>query len=487
MQRNKTDVRDKDRIRKWIYLILMRYGFIYRFRPGNVKNKVMNTADIIIRNGKLVTMNPAYPAVIEQTIVIENGKITKIGETDEKADKIIDAKGCIVMPGLSNTHTHLGMTLFRGYGDDMMLQDWLQNRIWPAEACLDARLTAAGSRLACLEMIRSGTTACCDMYFYMDDVARAVEESGMRASLSYGMIELGDEAKGRKELEIARKFVADRNGTAGGRITTMYGPHAPTTCSEDFLARVREQATKDGVGIHIHVLETEAELKQIEEKHGMCPIHLLDKIDFWGPDVLAAHAVWMSDRDIKIFADKGVKVSHNAISNMKLASGIAPIHKMVGAGVNVSLGTDGCASNNSLDMFEEMKTASLLQKVSVMDPTAYPAEEVVRSATVNGGSVIDPLTGMLKEGNKADIIILDVNKAHLTPNAAFMNPGPYSHLVYAARGSDVKTVIIDGKTVMEDYTVLTMDEEKVREDAEKAAAELFEKVRGNRNENVRND
>lgn len=428
-------------------------------------------ADIIIRNGKILTMDPARPAIIESTIVIENGRIAKIGETTEKADKIIDASGCLIMPGLNNTHTHLGMTLFRGYADDTALKDWLEKKIWPAEACLDAKTTEAGVRLACLEMIKSGTTACCDMYFYMDTAARVIDDAGLRASLAYGMIEFGDEERGKKELAVGKKFVSDWQGAANGRITTMYAPHSPVTCSRDFMARVSEQARKDGAGIHIHVLETEAELEQMKRDHGMCSVHYLDEIGFWGPDVLSAHSVWLSDGDIRLFAEKGVRVSHNPISNMKLASGIAPIRKMVEAGVSVSLGTDGCASNNTLDLFEEMKTASLLQKVLTMDPTAYPAEEVIRSATVNGASVIDPQTGILKEGYKADMILLDLKAPHLTPVRNI-----YSHIVYAARGTDVRTMIVDGRILMEDRRVLTMDEDEVMRDAENAVHFLENKI-----------
>ncbi|MDL2261270.1 amidohydrolase family protein [Methanimicrococcus sp. OttesenSCG-928-J09] len=437
---------------------------------------------ILIKNAYIVTMDKNGIAEIPNgRLLIEKNLISKIEDnTDGKADTIaadtvIDAKGAILMPGLSNTHTHLGMTLLRGYADDMALQEWLETKIWPAEANLTAEDVYYGSLLGCLEMIRSGTTAFCDMYFYMDETAKAVEAAGIRGCLSYGMIEFGNEEKGNKELATNEKLVRDWQGKANGRITTMYGPHAPNTCSQSFIARAKNAAEKDGVGVHIHVLETEAELNHMKENHGMCSVHHLDAVDFWNTEkvpVLAAHCVWMSDGDIKLFAEKGVTVSHNPISNMKLASGIAPIQKMLDAGVKVTLGTDGCASNNNLNLFEEMKTAAILQKVGTMDPTALPAKAVVEMATKNGGQVIDKQTGVLKVGNKADMILVDIQKANASPIFDI-----YSHLVYAATGSDVKTMIVDGKILMENYKVLVMDEEEVMKKAKVCALSLAERAK----------
>ena len=432
---------------------------------------------ILIKNAYIVTMDENGTAEIPNgRLLIQNNLISLIednsdGKADSiAADKVIDAEGAVLMPGLSNTHTHLGMTLLRGYADDTALKVWLEEQIWPAEANLTAEDVYCGSLLGCLEMIRSGTTAFCDMYFFMDETAKAVEKSGIRGCLSYGMIEFGNDEKGNKELAVNEKFVSDWNGKAGGRITTMYGPHAPNTCSQSFIARAKDAAKKDGVGVHIHVLETEAELNHMKENFGMCSVHHLDAVDFWNSSdvpVLAAHCVWMSDGDIKLFAEKGVTVSHNPISNMKLASGVAPIQKMLDAGVKVTLGTDGCASNNSLNLFEEMKTAALLQKVETMNPTALPAKAVVEMATKNGGLVIDKKTGVLKVGNKADMILIDIKKANATPIFDV-----YFHLVYSASGSDVKTMIVDGKILMEDYSVLVLNEAEVIENAKKCALEL---------------
>ena len=321
-------------------------------------------------------------------------------------------------------------------------------------------------------MIRSGTTSFADMYFFMDETAKAVEESGLRASLSHGLIEIWNEEKGESDLKEGKRFVRAWQGAADGRIKTMYGPHAPNTCSDEYLAKVKEEARKDGAGIHIHVLETEAELNAMKERYGKCSVHLLDDIGFFGPDVLAAHCVWLSDGDIEILSKKGVNVSHNPVSNMKLASGIAPVYKMLEKGVNVTLGTDGCASNNNLDLFEEMKSAALLHKVNTGNPAALPARQVLGLATVNGAKALGTETGMLKAGKKADLIIVDMKKPHLIPCFDLA-----SHLVYSARGSDVRTTIVDGKVLMDDYRVLVLDEQKVIEEAQKAAEELVARIK----------
>lgn len=426
-------------------------------------------ADIIIKNGYILTMNPAQDDIKQGVIVIDNGIITKVAEsTDETADNVIDAKGGVVMPGLVNTHTHAGMTLFRGYADDLALSDWLENHIWPAEAQLTDNDLYVCTKLACLEMIRSGTTAFVDMYIHVDSVARAVEESGMRAALSYGMISIGDSARARSELKEGRRFVREWNGCADGRITTMYGPHAPHTCSREFLGLIREYAFEDNAKIHIHILETEDELNEMKKTYGMCSVNMLDELGFLNNDIIAAHCVWLSDGDIDILNKSGVNVSHNPVSNMKLASGISPVPKMLARGVNVSLGTDGCASNNNLDMFEEMKTAALLHKVNTADPTVLPARQVLEMATINGARAMGINSGMLKVGCMADVIIIDMNKPHLTPVYDVA-----SHLVYSASGGDVRTTIVNGNILMDDYRILVMDEQKVMDEVRSAADELI--------------
>ncbi len=427
---------------------------------------------ILIKDGYVITMDG--PPIEGGYVLIEDDRIAYVGREEQKADKVIRAKGCVVMPGLVNAHTHAAMTLFRGYADDMPLQQWLEEHIWPVEAHLTDDDVYTGTMLACLEMIRSGTTAFADMYFHMDHAARAVEESGIRASLSYGMIELFDEVKARTELQEGGRFVRQWNNAADGRITTMYGPHAPNTCSREFLLKVKEQAAYDNARIHIHMLETEAELNQMKEQYGMCSVNMLDEIGFLGPDVLAAHCIWLSAGDMDIMAEKNVNAIHCPVSNMKLASGIAPVPELLSRGVNVALGTDGCASNNSLDMFGEMKTAALLHKVNTMDPTAMPAGDVLKMGTSNGAKALGIPAGILRQGMAADIILVDMHTPGLTPVHE-----PISHLIYAARGSDVKTTIVNGQVLMEDGIVLSIDQEKVIEQASIAASRLADKAKAN--------
>ncbi|MBE0522926.1 MAG: amidohydrolase family protein [Methanosarcinales archaeon] len=427
-------------------------------------------ADILIKNGYVITMDG--PPIKNGCVLIEDSKITYVGKEEKLAQKVIDANNCVVMPGLINTHTHIGMTLFRGYADDLPLKQWLKDHIWPAEAMLTDEDLYIGTMLGCVEMIRSGTTAFADMYVHVDSVARAVEESGMRAALSYGMIDLGDKSRADFELAEGTRFVKKWDGGAEGRITAMYGPHAPNTCSREFLGLVKEQALKDNARIHIHVLETEAELNQMKEQFGMCSVNMLDELGFLGPDVLAAHCIWLSGGDMDILANRNVNIAHCPISNMKLASGIAPVPELLERGANVALGTDGCASNNSLDMFEEMKTTALLHKVNSMDPTTLPAEKVLKMATLNGAKALGVPVGVLKPGMLADMIIVDMNKPHLLPVH-----NPISHLVYAARGSDVKTTIVNGNILMEDGVVKSIDQVKVMEEAAVAAEKLIQRVK----------
>ena len=417
-------------------------------------------ADIVIENGYVLTMDPDKGDIARGVVVIENGRIIEVGEsTGHTAAKIIDAGGCVVMPGLVNTHGHLAMTLLRGYADDLPLHTWLEDHIWPAESRITGDDVYLGSLVGCLELIRSGTTSFADMYFHMDQTARAVDESGLRAALCYGMIDLGDREKADSELEEGMRFVGEWNGKAGGRISTMYGPHAPTTCSPEFLERIRDRAAADGVGLQIHILETSTDRETIESRFKLDSVRLLDDLGVLGPRVLAAHCIWLDDGDIGILADRGVRVSHNPVSNMKLASGIAPIVKMLSAGITVSLGTDGCASNNNLDLFQDMKIAALLQKVKTGDPTVLPARSVLEMATVNGAEALGIDAGRLKEGLAADVIILDMKQPHLTP--VYDVP---SQLVYAAGGRDVVTTIVDGKILMEDRRIIGLDEQEILRD-----------------------
>ncbi|NJE43077.1 amidohydrolase family protein [Thermococcus sp. GR6] len=421
---------------------------------------------ILIKNGYVVYGENLE--VIKADVLIESNKIVEVAKNINKsADTVIDAKGKVVSPGFVNLHTHSPMGLFRGLADDLPLMDWLQDHIWPKEAKLTREYTKVGAYLGALEMIKSGTTTFLDMYFFMDAVAEVTLESGLRGYLSYGMIDLGDPEKTEKEVNEALRIMKFIEGLDSDRVHFVFGPHAPYTCSIALLKEVRRLANEHGKLITIHVSETMAEIGQISERYGKSPVVLLDDIGFFGRDVIIAHGVWLDSRDIQILARHGVTVAHNPASNMKLASGVMPLQRLLNAGVNVGLGTDGSASNNNLDMLDEMKLAALLHKVHNLDPTVADAETVFRMATVNGARALGLKAGIIKEGYLADIAIIDFDKPHLRPINNVI-----SHLVYSANGNDVETTIVDGKILMLDREVFTLDEEKILDDVEKVIEKL---------------
>lgn len=433
-------------------------------------------ADILIRGGHVVTMDPQRKIFEGGSVAIEGNKIVSVGkEFKEKADVVIDARGKVVLPGLINAHTHLSMTLLRGVADDMPLMEWLETKIWPVEKNLKPEDCYTGALLGCLEMIKSGTTCFADQYFHMDRVAQAVEESGIQGVLSYGIIELDDPKRRESELRAGEKLVKEWHGKAGGRVLTMFGPHGPHTCSSECLMKVKELAKKHRVGIHIHLSETKDEIKQVTEKYGKRPVEHLNSMGFLGPEVLAAHCIWLTDQEIKVLHERGVKPVHNPVSNMKLGSGVAPVPEMLAAGIPVALGTDGAASNNTLDMFNEMKFAALLNKAHKLDPRAIPAISALEMATVNGATALGlgKELGSIEVGKRADLVLVSLKKPHLTPLHNVI-----SHLVYSAVGGDVDTTIVDGKILMQGRRVLTLDEDKVLEDAQKSADDLLARKGG---------
>lgn len=438
--------------------------------PSIILNGVnMETKNILIKNATLIA-----DEIKKSSILIENDEILEISN-DLKfndADEVIDASGKLVIPGLVNTHTHLSMTLMRGLADDMPLDTWLNDHIWPAEAELNGDYCYAGALLACAEMIKSGTTCFNDMYFFMDHVAKAVDESGMRGVLSHGMIDFGDETKRKNEFKETRRIIDKCHNSADGRIKVAYGPHSPYTCSKELLEEVKKEANKSGHRIHIHVSETQKEVSDSLESKGKRPFEYLSEIGFLGEEVTAAHAVWLSEDEISIIKNSQTKISHNPSSNMKLASGIAPVSKLLAEGACVSIGTDGTASNNNLDILEEMKITSLLQKVNTLDPSLLPAKEVYEMATINGAAAIglEADIGTIEVGKKADLALLDIKTIRMTP---FRNP--MSHLVYSAQGGDVNTVICNGEVLMENKKLLTIDEAMVIEMAQNAAEEMLTK------------
>jgi len=426
--------------------------------------------DLAIRNVNILTM--INDGIIKDgEIAIKDGEIKYIGNkaipSNAKIKEEIDGNKMVAMPGLINCHTHAAMTLFRGYADDLPLMEWLNNKIWPLEAKLQAKDIYYGTLLACVEMIKSGTTAFADMYFFMDEVAKAVEESGMRAVLSRGLI--GSAPNAKEALEESKEFVRKYNGAADGRITAMLGPHAPYTCPPEFLEKVIAAAEMLDVGIHIHVAETISEYEEIMKEYAKTPVQYLNSLGLFEVKTIAAHCVHLNDEDMAVLAEKNVGVAHNPKSNMKLASGTAPVDNMIKSGVNVGLGTDGAASNNTLSMVEEMRFAALLQKVSTIDPTVLPAYAVLKMATVDAAKVVglEGKVGKLANGFKADIILIDFDKPNLRPHHDIC-----AHIVYAASSADVDTVIIDGKIIMQGRKILTLDERLIVDKIEYNAKQL---------------
>ena len=416
-------------------------------------------ADLIVKGGSILTMDGT---VIESGMVaVDNGLITSVGkDTDEKAERTINAKGCIVMPGLINAHTHLSMTLFRGFADGLPYGEWIK-KIKSAEAKLTPADVRTGAYLGALEMIRTGTTAFADMYIHMDEVAQVVEEIGMRAALGYGMIE-GLNEDSEAKLKSREKFVRKWSGAAGGRITTMYAPHSALSCSREFLTRVKELAVKDNSRIHTHVLETEDELRLMKKRYGMCSVNLLDSIGLLGPNVLAAHCIWLSDGDIDILGNRGVNVAHCPSSNTALGVGTAPVPRMLERGINIALGTDGAASSGSLDMWKEIRAASLLHRFK--DTGAMLPPKVLEMATASGARALGVKAGVLRPGYLADIILIDALKHNLTPSNLISAHG--------ASGCNIKTAIAGGKILMENYRVEVLDEEKVMGNAKDAVLKI---------------
>ena len=434
----------------------------------------MEDNTILIKNALILSPNTNFED--KQSLLIKDDIIAEIApEIDESdVEKIIDAEGKILLPGLINTHTHLSMTLFRGLADDLSLDSWLNDHIWPMEANLNGNYCYVGALLGAVELIKSGTTTFSDMYFYMEDVARAIDEAGIRAVLSYGMIDFGDAERRENEIKANLDLFNNCNGMADGRIKVFFGPHSPYTASEELLVKVRELADKYNMGIHIHVSETEKEINDVSEEKGLRPFEYLDKIGFLGPDVVAAHCVWLSDEEIEIIKKNNVKVSHNPCSNMKLASGISPVSKLIENDVCVSIGTDGASSNNNLDLIEELKTASLLQKVSTLDPKVLNSDESVAMGTIKGAEALglDDEIGSIEVGKKADIILIDTNSANMVPDSSSLS----SNIIYSANGSNVDTTICNGKVLMENKKLVVLDEDEIYKKARKAIKELKEAI-----------
>ena len=427
----------------------------------------------IVAGGTVVTVDPARNIYNPGAIAIDGTTIVAVGPAADiaarfKAAEHINATGSIVIPGLINTHGHAPMVLYRGLADDLRLQEWLEKYIFPAEAKTVSReMVRAGTRLAALEMIQSGTTTYADMYYFEEEIARVTKAAGMRGVLGQTIIRFPvadaktpQEGLGRTEAFI-REFASD------DLITPAVAPHAPYTLDAKDLLASRALATRYRVPVLIHVAETETELSSSKSAHaGMSPVAYLQSIGFWGPRTVAQHGVWVDASDIMLLRSHDVAISHNPESNMKLASGIAPVPDYLSAGVTVGLGTDGAASNNDLDMFEAMRFAALLHKVKTGDPRALPARAVLDMATIGGARALglQNQIGSIEAGKRADLVVVSTASARMTPLYE-----PISHLVYAARGEDVRTVIVNGRVLMRDRRMLTLDESAVLAEARKFA------------------
>lgn len=429
--------------------------------------------DLLIVDVTAITMDARGSVCPDAAIAVQGGEIAYVGPARElPADlaglPVYHGKGRVAIPGLVNAHTHAAMTLLRGYADDLALQEWLTTMIFPAEAKLTAEDVYWGTLLACAEMIRSGTTCFADMYFFMDAAAEAVDASGIRASLSVGMTSFGDAAQ---KLSDALDFCRRWNGAAGGRITTMLAPHAPYTCSPEFIGDVIAEARRAELCLHTHLSETVREVQQAQAEWGKSPIQHFESLGVFELPVLAAHCVVVDAQDIEIMAKHDVRVAHNPGSNMKLASGVAPVPTMLSRGVVVGLGTDGAASNNNLDMIEEMRFAGLLHKVHAGDPTALPAGECLRMATMGSARCLrlESAIGSLEPGKKADIVLLDLDMPNMEPA---LPERLVSHLVYSACGLNVSTVLVDGRILLDDGCLVTIDAEKVAREIRRRAASL---------------
>lgn len=418
----------------------------------------------LIKNAYIVSM--AGP-ISKADLLIEDDRILEIGIIDKDADEIIDATGKVIMPGLINAHTHIAMSLFRGYSDDLELMEWLKS-VWKVEDKMSPEDVYYASLLSEIEMIKSGTTTFNDHYFFEDETAKATIKSGMRGMLSRVIISEGSEAN--KRSEEAEKLYNDYNNAGEGRIKIIVGLHAPYTCPPETIDGGIKLAKKYNIPIHIHYLETKDEIVQIKENYNKTVTEYLKDLGLFDSHSILAHGVHISDDDIKVLKNIKGGIVHNPISNQKLGSGIANTRKLIDNGISVALGTDGQGSTNTLDMFEEIKSAAYLQKVSYEKASAISAEEVLKMATVDGAKVLglEEDIGTLEVGKKADIIIIDLNKPHLCPVHDL-----YSTLAYSVNGADVETVIIDGKIVMKDRKIQTLDENEVMEKCNEIVQKLF--------------
>jgi 5-methylthioadenosine/S-adenosylhomocysteine deaminase len=426
------------------------------------------SVSLVVSNGIVITVDGNRRIIPHGSVAIDGRDIVGVDTTEAIAAKYrgretIDAAGAVIMPGVVNTHTHAPMVLFRGLADDLALMDWLQRYIFPAEAkTVSPEFVRAGTRLAALEMIESGTTTYADMYYFEEEIARATKAAGLRGVLGETIIQFPvPDAKTPTE-SLARTEAFAKEFASDELITPAVAPHALYTNDPETLKACRALADRLHIPVIIHLSETKDEMRTSDQKYHATPTAFLDSLGFWGPRTLAAHAVHVTPADIQILANRHVGVAHNPESNMKLASGIAPVEAMRKAGIAVGLGTDGAASNNDLDMFEAMRQAAFLHKLVASDPRAIPAPVALEMATIEGARAMgmDKEIGSLEAGKRADLIVVSMASARQTPMY-----DPVSHIVYVTRGDDVRTTIVNGKVLMRNRQVLTLNRRQVLADA----------------------
>ncbi len=421
----------------------------------------------LIRDVDIVTLDEKGTVIRGGVIAIDGARIAAVGEKPEEfvPDAIIDGTNHVAVPGFFNAHCHASMSLVRGYAEDLPLDRWFNERVWVAESGLGPEEVRAGALLAACEMIRSGTVAFNDHYFYMDHVAEVVETSGLRASLTWCQFGIGADKEVGADLPGALAFAERWHGKADGRIRAMLGPHSPYVCPPAFLREIAALAKERGLGLHIHLAESEEQVTRSLATHGMTPTRLLEETGVLDVPTIAAHALYLSDDDRAILARRGTTVAHCPITYMKLAMGPGDVPALLRAGVNVALGTDGPASNNDMDMKEAVRFLPLLQKLAHRDAEAIPGDTSLRIATHAGARAMGfPGSGAIEPGRAADLVLFDFDKPHLVPRHDLV-----ANLVHAAKGSDVSHVFVAGKLIYENGTILTLDEEKIRAEAERAA------------------
>jgi 5-methylthioadenosine/S-adenosylhomocysteine deaminase len=425
-------------------------------------------SDLLVSGGQV--LRPDLRIDRADVLVDQNsGRITAVAEPGALGgDDELDATAGLVIPGLVNAHTHVAMTLLRGYADDKPLDQWLQEDIWPVEAALEPADVRVGAELGLVEMVKSGTTTLSDMYFHVPEIATAVDRAGVRAVLGHTAITAGkDDDAARADMQRSLDVARELAGAADGRIRTTFQPHSLTTVGEASLREFVPKAHEAGVPIQLHANETESEVDPLVDQHGVRPLEYADSVGLLAEETLLAHGVHVDETEIELLAARGTGVVHNPASNMKLASGLAPVQQYREAGVTVGLGTDGAASNNDLDLFDEMRDAAMVGKLAAADASAVPAEAVVEMATRAGADLLGFDGGRVATGATADLAVVDLEAPHLTPAHDLV-----SHLVYAARGSDVRHTVCDGEVVMRDREVLPFDEAAVRERASEHARDL---------------